>query len=115
MGKSALTNGGRLVLIGDGRSAEGRRWADLLDHHLADMGGPDGLTMAQDGLARRSATIGTWCDLQEAALASGGDMDMEQYLGAVNTLRRLYTTMGLHRRARDVTPNPLDYAKGDPT
>jgi hypothetical protein len=37
--------------------------------------------------------------------------DLDLYLRASNNLRRLLEAIGLQRRARDVTPDPLAYAR----
>ena len=55
--RSATTNGNSpFVLGGDGRGAWVRRWRDLVDLHVSDLGGPDACSEAQLSLCRRIAT-----------------------------------------------------------
>ena len=52
--RSATTNGNRpFVLGGDGRGTWVRRWRDLTDLHVSDLGGPDLCSEAQLSLCRR--------------------------------------------------------------
>jgi hypothetical protein len=54
--RSALTNGNRLFVLegnADGRSASYRRFKDVLEQILADLGGPDILSEGQRQLCRR--------------------------------------------------------------
>ena len=43
--------------------------------------------------------------------AQGEAIDVSTYCRISNSLRRVLDTIGLHRVPRDITPNPLDYAK----
>jgi hypothetical protein len=50
----------------------------------------------------------------EARFATAGGAkpdDLDLYLRASNNLRRLLEAVGLQRRQRDVTPDPLSYAR----
>ena len=99
------------ILAGvDMRTHGGRRFkelcADLVDHLDGDVTAP------QLAIIRRAAALAVWCEEQEAAQASGGDLDIAAYSAATNTLRRLLADLGLERRARDVTPSLQDYIKG---
>ena len=98
------------ILAGvDMRTHGGRRFkelcADLIDHLCDDPTAP------QLAIIRRAAALGVWCEEQEAAQASGGDLDIAAYSAATNTLRRLLADLGLDRKARDVT-SLQDYIAG---
>lgn len=107
--RSAVSNGARLFALGgDGRGAWARRWADLVDAHVADMGGPDGLSEAQGALARRAATLAITIEQIEARLSEGDmSVDLDQLGRLIGHHRRVLETIGLKRAPRDVTPNPL--------
>ena len=55
--RSAITNGNRPMLGADGRSAWVRRWKDLTELHVSDLGGPGHLSEGQLSLCRRGSTL----------------------------------------------------------
>jgi hypothetical protein len=56
--RSKVTNGQRVFAIGgDGRGVWTRRWRDLYEEHVADLGGPDVLSEAERSICRRCAAI----------------------------------------------------------
>ncbi|MEI9805363.1 MAG: hypothetical protein WDN48_14230 [Pseudolabrys sp.] len=55
--RSAVTNGKRQFVDGNGNAAWTRRWQDLVRAHACDLGGADTLSEAQSSLVRRVATI----------------------------------------------------------
>lgn len=110
--RSAIGNGSRLWIDGvDGRSAEARRFRDVLGNLVEHLGGTDWASEPQKHLARRAAALIVSCERAELALAVGGEFDIQSYSTASNTLRRLLNDLGLKRHARDVTPDPLAYAR----
>ena len=96
----------------DGRTAIAvamrARWQELTD----DMGGADRLSYAQRSLAERALWLEHWIALQERELAAGNDADTGRMTQATNALLGLYRTLGLERRARDVTPDLAAYIAG---
>ena len=67
--RSRVTNGRRVFAIGgDGNSAWTRRWKDLVEMHIGDLGGPDLLSEFQFSLVRRSSAIEVQCEQMEAAM-----------------------------------------------
>ena len=112
--RSRITNGSALLPGVDGRSAWIRRCKDVIAEHLADMGGSDNTSAAERSIVRRAAVLTTELEMLEARFAQAGEataVDLDLYIRASGNLRRLLEAVGLHRRARDVTPpNPLDYA-----
>jgi hypothetical protein len=94
--RSAMTNGA--ILPGQGRSAWARRLRDLIELHVADLGGIDNVSEA-----RMEATF---------AVAEGAsERALEVYQRAANTMRRLLEAVGLQRRPRDVTPTLTEYLR----
>ena len=53
--RSAVTNGRKLFVDGDGNSAWSRRYRDLVAAHASDLGGADALSAAQASLVRRAS------------------------------------------------------------
>jgi hypothetical protein len=103
--RSKVTNGRRVFAIGgDGRGAWTRRWKDLNEAHIEDIGGPDGLSEAQVSLCRRVAAIEVQLEQMEAAMSEGDlKVDMDQYGRLAGHLRRILETLGVERKARDIT------------
>jgi hypothetical protein len=87
--RSAVTNHKDLLPGLDGRSATARRFRDLVNAFVADMGGLDRCSEIKLGLVRRLAAT-TLCTL-------------------ASTTVRLSQRLGLERRARNVTPSLGQY------
>lgn len=95
---------GAVVLAGvDGRSTMARRFREITTGIEDDLGGD--LTEAQRNILARAATLAVWAEEREAELARGEDFDAAQYATVANAMRRLLTDLGLHRAAKDVTPD----------
>jgi len=110
--KSRLTNGrSPFVLPVDGRSALARRYRDVLNAYVADLGGDDRITEAERTLCRRAASLVVMAEVAEAELARDGKTDTEEYVRIVNALGRVLGRIGIERRPRDITPDPLEYAR----
>jgi hypothetical protein len=99
----------------DGRSIWARRLHDLIYLHLSDLGGEDACSEAEKALVRRASCLIVELEHMETrfALAEvGASPDkLRIYQMTVNTLRRTLESLGLKRRAKDITPHPLDYAR----
>jgi hypothetical protein len=101
--RSAVTNGQRkFVADGDGRSVWTRRWWDLVQSHLSDLGGEEMASAAQIALCKRAATLEIELERQEAILSSGGTIDLDAFNRASGGLRRILETLGVERRAKPV-------------
>ena len=123
--RSRVTNGQALLPGVSGRSTWARRLRDLIQLHSADKG--DDLSEAEKAIIRRASVIQTECEYFEARFAllrdSGGTpaaTDLDLYSRLTGQLRRLLETVGLQRRARDVSNStPLragalaDYLEGE--
>jgi hypothetical protein len=99
----------------DGRSAVARRYRDVLNELISDLGGdPSG---AQSAIARRAAALCVVCEQAEAEMVAGGVLDLAEFTTAANSLRRLLSDLGLERRARDITPTHqwTRQARGEPS
>ncbi len=105
--RSRITNGSKLLVNTDGRSAWARRFKDLYAAFISDAGGDDTVSEATRAILRRAATIATELERLEANFASNGcadagDLDLFAKTSAV--LSRLLEKVGLDRVPRDVTP-----------
>ena len=113
--RSAVTNGRSLFVEHvDQRSAVARRFRDLVAAIVSDLGGAENVSEGQRQLARRAAALSVQCELIEADMARGEKIDTEDFVRLVNSLNRTLGSIGLKRRARDVTPpDPLAYIRGE--
>jgi hypothetical protein len=112
--RSALTNGRRLLAGVDGRSPWVRRCKDIIRAHLVDLGGEDNASAAERSIIRRVAVLTTELERLEVRFALANEAsaeDLDLYQRTANSLRRLLEAVGLQRRSRDVTPDPLAYAR----
>ena len=103
--RSALTNGNRLFVLegnADGRSATYRRFKDVLEQILADLGGPDILSEGQRQLCRRAATLSIMAESMECDAVGNKPFDVELYGQLTDRLGRCLARLNLKRVARPV-------------
>jgi hypothetical protein len=100
------------VAGGDLRTAWARRFNDIMDSHLSDLGGEANVSQAELSIVRRAAVITVELERLEARFASGeaSDRDLDTYQRTAGNLRRLLEAIGLQRRSRDVTMTIDDLA-----
>ena len=103
--RSAVTNGTRAYVLGDGNSPWARRQRDLIALHLADLGGEERLSENQLSLCRRAATLETELEMLEGQLSLGKVADLDLYNRLSGNLRRILESLGLERKSKDVTPS----------
>ena len=89
----------------DGRTAIAQdmraRWQQI----TADLGGEATLSYSQRSLVERALWLEHWLAVQEQALAAGQyeTFDAGRWTQACNALQGILKTLGIERRARDVT------------
>jgi hypothetical protein len=113
-GRSRITNGRQLLPDVDGRTLWVRRFKDVRALHLSDLGGEANTSAAEQSLVRRAAALTVELERLEVKFAQGREAapaDLELYQGGMNTLRRVFETLGLQRRQRDITPSVEDYVR----
>jgi hypothetical protein len=93
----------------DCRKGPGRRVRSLVRALAQDLAGD--LSTAQRMLVMRVALLEALCTHTEAAILLGQEVSLGDYLQMANTQRRLLQTLGLKRVPKDITPDPLDYAR----
>jgi hypothetical protein len=84
-----------------------RRFRDLIGMHTSDLGGEDACSAAELSIVRRAALLTLELEVLESKFEEDGRASTKQldsYQRAANSLRRLLQTLGLQRRAKDVTP-----------
>jgi hypothetical protein len=89
-----------------------RRFRDLLALHINDLGGPDNVSEGERAIVRRAATLMVELERMETEFAgdNGGTLEtLELYQRCANTMSRLLRSVGLKRRAKDVTPTLSQY------
>jgi hypothetical protein len=105
--RSRIANGSALLQNTDGRSIWARRFRDVYEAHIADLGGEGEISEAEKSIARRAATLAVECERMEAGFATAGAAtadELDLYGRTANSLRRLLESTGLKRRQKDVTP-----------
>jgi hypothetical protein len=113
-GRSAVTNGKRLHAVRPGVTVWSRRFRDVLNEIISDLGGHDaGLSEGQRQLARRAATISIMCEKLEGEAASGAEINLETYGTLTDRLGRCFQRLGLERRCRNVSPPTIDEIAAD--
>ena len=111
--RSAVTNGHRLFVKGNGSTAWARRYRDLCASRASDLGGADALSEAQLSLIKRAATMEVELEAMEGQLSKGKEISLDLYTRTVGHLRRVSETLGIERVARDVTPGSVsEYLAG---
>ena len=93
--RSAVTSGRKLLIDGDPNSAWARRYADLIVGHVADAGGRDLVSDAKLSIIRRASR--------------GENVDLDAFGRAASHLRRLFESIGIDRKQRDLTLDPQAY------
>src|SRR5450756_2549108 len=111
-GRSRISNGSAVLPGVDGRSTWVRRLRDLIGLHLSDLGGDGAVSEAERSIVRRVATLTVELERMEAGFALAGEAQPEQidlYQRTANSLRRMLESVGLERRARNITPTVEAY------
>jgi hypothetical protein len=109
------TRPGQLLPGIDGRSAWTRRARDLISALIADLGGVENCSAAEQSIVRRACVLTVELERMERQFAldeQASPADLETYQRCANSLRRLLESVGLQRRTRDVSLlDPLEYAR----
>lgn len=108
--RSRVSNGSAILPGVDGRSVWVRRLRDLIELHVADLGGDGAISEAERSIVRRAATLTVELERMEATFATAGEAEpgaLDLYQRTAGNLRRLLESVGLQRRSRDVSPPTL--------
>ena len=88
---------------GDESSPWARRFRDLIELHLADLGSPDTLSEAQFSLCRRVAAMEVELERMEQRFEAGEKTSLDIYQRTSNSLTRILKTLGIERKAKVLT------------
>ncbi len=86
--RARVSNGSKLTIFGDGRSAGARRYRDLVRAFGDEAGGFAGLPETGKQIVRRLAQTSVELELLEAQRSAGQAIDHVTYCVLVNTQRR---------------------------
>lgn len=95
----------------DRRSTEYRRYEEIRNALVADQGGEDAVSTAVLQITEKTAFIAMTLEAMQMAALSGEDVDYERYGRLFERMRRGLDTIGLERRARDITPVTVESLK----
>jgi hypothetical protein len=112
--RSSITNGKDLLPGVHKQSQWARRFYDIVRLYASDQGGEDHLSEGRRSIIRRIACLQVELEHLEVRFAHAGSAepaDLDLYQRASGSLRRLLEGLGFDRQARDVTPDPLTYAR----
>jgi len=83
----------------------GRRFIDLYEQIVADLGGQDAISEGQRQLARRAAMLSAASEgMEDVAVGNPDQFDIERFGMICDRIGRLFQRLGLERRPRDVSP-----------
>jgi hypothetical protein len=83
--------------------------AEIIAAIETDLGGADRLSEGERQLVQRAAVLGAFIENCEATYLRNEDVELADYLAAINAQRRVLATLGLRRVPKDVTPNLSTY------
>ena len=98
----------------DQRTIAAKQVKDTISTIESDLGGD--LSTAERQIVQRAAITGAVLEDMAAKWLTGGEFDAALWATLSNVERRLYETIGLQRRTRDITPSVSEYlAQKTPT
>lgn len=106
--RARATNHKDLLEI-DGRSAEARRFRDLVLEILQDQGGLENCAQARIQLIRRFAAASVIAEALEAKFVNGQQIDIGIHGQLCSSLVRIAQRIGINRRLKNVTQALADY------
>jgi hypothetical protein len=94
----------------DRRSLEFKRYEEVRSAVIRDLGGEDVVSTAEAQITDKAAFIAMKLEQMQIAALSGETIDLQRYGELTDRLRRLLESVGLSRRAKDITPSLAEYA-----
>ena len=95
----------------DRRTGAYKKTAETISAVEGDCGGADMLSTAERSIIRHAALAGAMIEDLGARWLAGEPIDPALFSTLSNCERRLYETIGIKRRAREIIPDPLEYAR----
>ena len=99
-----------MVLNVDGRSSWARRKRDLIELHLADLGGFENTSEAQRAIVGLASTLKVELEQLDSRFSTNGGAtaaELDLYSRVAGNCRRLLESIGLERRAKPVNGLPV--------
>jgi hypothetical protein len=95
----------------DGRTNAAKTFDRIRAGICADLGGDDALTTVESALI--DAFCGATIQMHDlnTRLLLGEQIDLSDHAAAISAMVRVASRLGVARRARDVTPDPIEYAR----
>jgi hypothetical protein len=97
--RSKISNGTLMLRGIDGRSAEARRYRDLLESYSAEFG-PAAQTEPVMALIRQAAGLTVQAEGMQAAIVRGEAIDVEQLVRVTNALARTLNALRSRRKPK---------------
>jgi hypothetical protein len=95
----------------DGRTAAAKLFDKLVGEIEVDLGGRDQLSTIERALIEAFVGAAITLHSLNTQLALGQQIDLNQHAVAVSAMVRVASRLGLQRRAKEIVPDPLDYAR----
>jgi hypothetical protein len=102
-GRARVSNHRDLLPGLDGRSPSARRFRDLVNAFIADMGGLDQCSEIKLGLLRRLASVTVQVEMLEARMVNGEVVDISTLCQLASTALRLSSRLSIER-----VPKPIN-------
>lgn len=116
--RSRVSAGISLLPTIDGRSAHARVFKDTYSAMVSHCGGEDNIPETLRLMCRRAAALESELinlECRFAQLRAAGQerkpSDLDLHSRLTNTLRRVCEVIGWRRQMRDVTPDPIEFAR----
>lgn len=109
--RSRVTNGSLLLAGIDGRSADARRYRDLVEAFSREIDRGAGLTAAEMTLVRQAAAVALRSELLQSDIVAGRNVDLSQVTRLSNTLTRLVSALKAKGPRPDNGPDLESYLK----
>jgi hypothetical protein len=93
-----VTSGRQQFITGNPNSAWARRFHDLVQGHVSDLGGRSTMSEAQFALAKRAAGLECELEQMEGRMSLGKEINLDAYGRAASHLRRILETLGVERK-----------------
>ena len=108
--RAAVSNGTRIRPKGvDGRSAEARRFKDLVSSFAASLGGEGALTEAERALIRNAALLTLQSERLQAAFVAGREVNSEELTRLANASVRVFAALRIKRERKEGAPTLSHY------
>lgn len=93
----------------DKRTTAAKRARDLIRSVHVDLGGLDRLATGEKQVVQRAVLLGVMAEDIESRWLMGEAVDPVTLATLANAQRRLFESLGMARRPREVTPSVADY------